>query len=179
MAEKLVLNEVSTGAQNDLERATELVRKMITEYGMSDELGPLTFGRKQEQVFLGRDISRDRNYSEAVAYSIDKEARRIIDTCYKEAEQLLKDNMEALHLIAHTLMEKETIDAEEFEELLKQCGVEIKNKGFLDEKNKGAETKDAPPVEAKDVPQGETQDEKKDEAINEPGDEAQDEQKEK
>jgi cell division protease FtsH len=76
MAEALVLKEVSTGAQNDLERATETVRKMITRYGMSEELGPLTFGHRQDQVFLGRDISQDRNYSEAVAYSIDKEARR-------------------------------------------------------------------------------------------------------
>jgi len=123
MAEKLVLNEVSTGAQNDLERATELARKMITEYGMSDELGPLTFGRRQEQVFLGRDISRDRNYSEAVAYSIDKEVRRIIDECYKEAEKLLNDNMETLHLIAQTLMEKETIEANEFAELIKKSGL--------------------------------------------------------
>ncbi len=123
MAEKLILDEISTGAQNDLERATELVRKMITEFGMSEALGPLTFGRKQQQVFLGRDISRDRNYSEAVAYSIDKEARRIIDDCYKEAEKLLKDNIEALHLIAHTLMEKETIDAREFAQLLKPFGL--------------------------------------------------------
>ncbi len=123
VAEKLVLNEISTGAQNDLERATELTRKMITEYGMSDELGPLTFGRKQEQVFLGRDISRDRNYSEAVAYSIDKEARRIIDESYREAENLLNNNMETLHLIAQTLMEKETLEAEEFAHLIKQSGL--------------------------------------------------------
>lgn len=123
MAEKLILNEISTGAQNDLERATDLTRKMITEYGMSDELGPLTFGRKQEQVFLGRDISRDRNYSEAVAYSIDKEARRIIEDCYKEAEKLLKENIEVLHVIAQTLMEKETIEAPEFAELIKKSGL--------------------------------------------------------
>jgi cell division protease FtsH len=123
MAEKLILNEISTGAQNDLERATDLVRKMITEFGMSEELGPLTFGRKQEQVFLGRDIARDRNYSEAVAYSIDKEARRIIDMCYKEAEELLKNNVETLHLIAKTLMEKETIEADDFAELFKQAGL--------------------------------------------------------
>lgn len=123
MAEKLVLNEISTGAQNDLERATDLVRKMITEYGMSDELGPLTFGRKQEQVFLGRDFSRDRNYSDAVAYSIDKEARHIIDECYKEAERLLRENSETLNLIAHTLMEKETIEAEAFAELIKGSGL--------------------------------------------------------
>ena len=123
MAEKLVLNEVSTGAQNDLERATGIVRKMITEFGMSEELGPLTFGRKQEQVFLGRDIARDRDYSEEVAYAIDKEARRIIDECYKEAERLLKENIEALHLIAQTLMEQETIDADEFAALLQQAGL--------------------------------------------------------
>lgn len=123
MAEKLILNEISTGAQNDLERATDLVRKMITEFGMSEELGPLTFGRKQEQVFLGRDIARDRNYSEAVAYSIDKEARKIIDECYKEAERLLRDNMSTLHLIAQTLMEKETIEAEDFAALINQSGL--------------------------------------------------------
>lgn len=128
MAEKLILNEISTGAQNDLERATDLTRKMITEYGMSDELGPLTFGRKQEQVFLGRDISRDRNYSEAVAYSIDKEARRIIEDCYREAERLLNNNLEALHLIAQTLMEKETIEALEFAELIKKSGLTKPNK---------------------------------------------------
>lgn len=155
MAEKIVLNEVSTGAQNDLERATELVRKMITEYGMSDELGPLTFGRKQEQVFLGRDISRDRNYSEAVAYSIDKEARRIIDTCYKEAEKLLKDHLDALHLIAETLMEKETIDAEEFAELLKQCGLGKPEAEEKDEKKPGEnaeETQNAQNEEPKEAP---------------------------
>ncbi|MGI6553881.1 MAG: ATP-dependent zinc metalloprotease FtsH [Bacillota bacterium] len=118
VAEALVLDEISTGAQNDLERATMLVRKIITEFGMSDELGPLTFGTKQEQVFLGRDIARDRNYSEAVAVSIDKEARRIMDECYSRAETLLKENIEKLHLIAGKLMEKETLEAEEFEALL-------------------------------------------------------------
>ncbi|MGI9951684.1 ATP-dependent zinc metalloprotease FtsH [Moorellaceae bacterium AZ2] len=120
VAEELVLNEVSTGAQNDLERATELVRKMITEFGMSEELGPLTFGRKQETVFLGRDIARDRNYSEAVAFSIDKEARRIIDECYNRAEQMLKDHMEELHLVAKALMEKETLEAEEFTAIIEE-----------------------------------------------------------
>lgn len=120
VAEALVLKEVSTGAQNDLERATELVRKMITEYGMSDELGPLTFGRKHETPFLGRDLARDRNYSEAVAFSIDKEARRIIDECYNRAEKILKDHMEELHIIAKALMEKETLEAEEFTALIEE-----------------------------------------------------------
>jgi len=118
VAEELILKEISTGAQNDLERATELVRKMITEYGMSEELGPLTFGTKHEQVFLGRDIARERNYSEAVAFSIDKEARRIIEECYSRAKELINNNVEKLHLIAETLMEKETLEAEEFIALL-------------------------------------------------------------
>ena len=118
VAEDIVLKEISTGAQNDLERASELVRKIITEYGMSQELGPLTFGRRQEQVFLGRDISRDRNYSEAVAFSIDKEARRIMDESYNRAKQILMDNMDKLHLVAQTLMEKETLEANEFETLI-------------------------------------------------------------
>ena len=120
VAESLVLKEVSTGAQNDLERATELVRKMITEYGMSEELGPLTFGRRQEQVFLGRDIARDRNYSEAVAYAIDQEARKLIDQCYHKAEELLRQNMDRLELVAQTLLEKETIEGPEFEELMRR-----------------------------------------------------------
>ncbi len=118
VAEAIVLKEVSTGASNDLERATELVRKMITELGMSDELGPLTFGHKQEQVFLGRDIARDRNYSEAVAYAIDKEARRIIDECYQKAQNIIKEHMDKLNVIANALMQKETLEAQEFAELM-------------------------------------------------------------
>jgi len=118
VAEALILKEISTGAQNDLERATELVRKIITEFGMSEELGPLTFGRKQEQVFLGRDIARDRNYSEAVAFSIDKEARRIMDDCYNKAKRMLMEHLDKLHLVAKTLMEKETLEAEEFKALI-------------------------------------------------------------
>jgi cell division protease FtsH len=81
-------------------------------------LGPLTFGHPQEQVFLGRDISRDRNYSEEVAFSIDKEARRIIEHCYQKAKKILEDNIDKLHLVATTLMEKETIEADEFEALM-------------------------------------------------------------
>ena len=114
VSEAVVLHEISTGASNDLERATGLVRKMITELGMSEELGPLTFGHKEEQVFLGRDISRDRSYSDAVAYAIDKEARRIIDDCYQKAQNLIRQNIDKLHAIAEALMEKETLDVKEF-----------------------------------------------------------------
>ncbi|MGI6119068.1 MAG: ATP-dependent zinc metalloprotease FtsH [Desulfosporosinus sp.] len=117
VAEALVLKEISTGASNDLERATGIVRKMITELGMS-ELGPLTFGHKEEQVFLGRDISRDRSYSDTVAYEIDKEARNIIDDCYLKAEKLIKENIKKLHAIAKALMEKETLDVTSFDAIM-------------------------------------------------------------
>jgi len=144
VAEDLVLGEISTGAQNDLERATMLVRKIITEFGMSEELGPLTFGTKQEQVFLGRDIARERNYSEAVAFSIDKEARKIMDECYARAESLLNENMDKLHLIANELMEKETLEAEEFEALMKDGDVESSDDSSAenqqDDANQNAET---------------------------------------
>lgn len=118
VAEALVLGDISTGAQNDLERATTIARKMVMEYGMSKELGPLTLGHKSEQVFLGRDISRDRNYSDEVAYAIDKEVRKIVENGYTQAEGLLNSNLEKLHLVAKTLMKKETLEGVEFNRLL-------------------------------------------------------------
>ncbi|MBE3585846.1 MAG: ATP-dependent zinc metalloprotease FtsH [Thermoanaerobacter sp.] len=124
VAEALVLKEVSTGAQNDLERATEIVRRMVMEYGMSEEIGPMTLGRKQETVFLGRDLARDRNYGEEVAAAIDKEVRRMIESCYNRAKELLEKHMDTLHLVARTLFEKETLEAEEFAALMKQAGEE-------------------------------------------------------
>ncbi|BCV23404.1 MAG TPA: ATP-dependent metallopeptidase FtsH/Yme1/Tma family protein [Firmicutes bacterium] len=124
VAEELVLKEVSTGAQNDLERATNLVRKMITEYGMSEELGPLTFGHKQEEVFLGRDIARDRNYSEEVASAIDREVRHFIDLCYNKAARLLAENRARLDRVAAALLEKETLEADEFQALMKDKELE-------------------------------------------------------
>ncbi|NMB35426.1 MAG: ATP-dependent metallopeptidase FtsH/Yme1/Tma family protein [Firmicutes bacterium] len=113
VAEDVVFNEISTGAQNDLERATAIVRQMIMEYGMSDELGPITLGRKYEQVFLGRDLTRDRDFSEEIAKAIDKEIRRTVDRCYHMAEELIVRNREELDAIAEALLEKETLDAEE------------------------------------------------------------------
>lgn len=117
VTEALVLEDISTGAQNDIERATKLARSMVTHYGMSDVLGPMTYGTDEEEVFVGRDLNRSRNYSEDVAAAIDKEMRKIIDTAYHRAESLLKENMETLHRIAEALLEKETIDAKEFEEI--------------------------------------------------------------
>lgn len=122
VAEELILKEISTGAQNDLERSTELVRRMIMEYGMSEELGPMTFGHKQETPFLGRDLSRDRNYGEEVAAAIDKEVHHIVERNYKRAMDLLEKHLDTLHLIAETLMEKETLEGEEFASLMKQAG---------------------------------------------------------
>ncbi|HWR30183.1 MAG TPA: ATP-dependent zinc metalloprotease FtsH [Negativicutes bacterium] len=121
VAEAVVLEEISTGAQNDLERATDLARKMICEFGMSEVLGPITFGRRQDtQVFLGRDIARDRNYSEEVAYSIDKEVRRLIEDAYEKTEEMLREHLDKLHLIAAALIEKETLEAFELEQLMNE-----------------------------------------------------------
>ena len=117
VAEALVLGDISTGAQNDIERATKLARAMVTHYGMSDKLGPMTYGSDEEEVFMGRDFGNARNYSEDVASAIDEEMRSFIDVAYNKAEKLLQDNMDKLHRVAQTLLEKETIDGKEFEEL--------------------------------------------------------------
>ncbi len=117
VAEKLALNDISTGASNDIERATKIARAMVTTYGMSDDLGPMTYGTNDEEVFLGRDFNKIRNYSEEVAAKIDNEMRRIIDTAYHKTETLLSENMEKLHRVAEALLEKETISGKEFEML--------------------------------------------------------------
>ena len=132
VAEALVLNDISTGAQNDLERASGIVRKMITEYGMSDELGPMTFGHKSEEVFLGRDISRDRNYSDAIAFAIDKEASQYMEASYNKAEKILQDNMDKLHNIAERLMIEETMEADEFEAIMTGQAIGEKNPAEAD-----------------------------------------------
>lgn len=119
VAEALVLKEISSGASNDLQRATSLARQMICEYGMSPELGPMTFGHRQDQVFLGRDIGRDKDYSEEVAAKIDKEIRKLIDEAYQKTESLLNENMDKLHLIADALIERETLEGEEIDQLMK------------------------------------------------------------
>ncbi|PLX31231.1 MAG: zinc metalloprotease, partial [Clostridiales bacterium] len=114
VAEALILHDISTGAQNDLKRATEISRAMVTHYGMSEKLGTMTYGNGDE-VFLGRDLTTMKNYSEEVAYEIDKEIRRIMDESYDQAMKLLEENVEKLHHIAKALLERETINSEEFE----------------------------------------------------------------
>jgi cell division protease FtsH len=117
VAEKLALDDISTGASNDIERATKIARAMVTTYGMSDELGPMSYGTSEDEVFLGRDFNKIRNYSEDVAAKIDNEMRRIIDNAYNKTEKLLSENIEKLHSVAQALLEKETISGKEFEVL--------------------------------------------------------------
>jgi len=127
VAEDIVFGEVSTGAHNDFQRATNIARKMVTEYGMSEKLGPLQFGQVQSQVFLGRDLNNEQNYSDAIAYDIDLEIQRIIKECYDRAKQILTENREKLNLIAETLLEIETLDAEQINSLF--------NKGVLPDRS--------------------------------------------
>ncbi|MFW5987963.1 MAG: ATP-dependent zinc metalloprotease FtsH [bacterium] len=119
-AEEVFLDDISTGAHNDMERATKIVRAMVTEYGMSEKLGPLTLGQKHDQqVFLGRDISRRRNYSEEVAAAIDEEVSSIIENCYEKAESLLKENTAKVERIVRALKERETLDSRQLKKLIK------------------------------------------------------------
>ena len=118
VAEQLVLNDISTGASNDIERASKIARSMVMKYGMSDKLGTITFGNDQEEVFLGRDINNVKNYSDEIAAVIDVEVKKIIDTGYNRAKRILEEHIEKLHRVASVLLEKEKIEAEEFEAIM-------------------------------------------------------------
>lgn len=118
VAEEIIFGDVTTGAQNDLERATNIARQMVTQFGMSDKIGPITLGKKQHEVFLGRDIVDDKNYSDKVAFTIDQEIKGMVETCYTEVQGLLTENLDALKLITETLLEKEVIEAEDLENIL-------------------------------------------------------------
>ncbi|MBU1177851.1 ATP-dependent zinc metalloprotease FtsH [Patescibacteria group bacterium] len=118
VAEKIVFGDVTTGATSDLREVTKLSRKLVTEYGMSDKLGPMTFGQKDEMVFLGRDIAEQRDYSEEVASEIDKEIRSFVDSAHDRARQILDGNREKLELVAKELIDKETLEREDFEKLV-------------------------------------------------------------
>ncbi|MEO5359369.1 MAG: ATP-dependent zinc metalloprotease FtsH [Nitrospirota bacterium] len=119
-AEELALNHMTTGAGNDLERATDLARKMVTEWGMSDVMGPLTFGKKDEQIFLGREIVKHKDYSEKTAIGIDEEVRRLVMEAYESSKELLSANIDTLEAMAKVLLEKETIGNDEIELLMEQ-----------------------------------------------------------
>jgi len=119
VAEELIFNEITTGAGNDLKRATELCRRMVCEWGMSEKLGPLTFGSREEHIFLGREITRSKDYSENTAVEIDKEVHRIMMECYEKARALLQDNIEHLKVISENLVDREVLTREEIEKLMK------------------------------------------------------------
>jgi len=118
IAEEIKFGDVTTGASNDFQKATELARRMVTQYGMSDSLGPIQYGRGNHQIFLGRDIGEDRNYSEEIASKIDAEVRRIIDDCYGRARQLLMDNWDKVERMVASLLEHETVEADEVTAIL-------------------------------------------------------------
>lgn len=118
VAEKIIFNDISTGASNDIERASDTARKMITKYGMSEKLGPITFGTGNDEVFLGKDYNHMRNYSEAVACEIDEEVEKIILKAYDRTESILNEHIDKLHAVAKALVEREKIDAEQFKILM-------------------------------------------------------------
>lgn len=118
VAEELIIGDISTGASNDIERATKIARAMVTKYGMTKKLGAITYGNGQEEVFLGRDLAQGKDYSEETAGLIDEEVKRIVDTAYERVTKILNDNVEKLHKVAAVLLDKEKIDGEEFEQIM-------------------------------------------------------------
>ncbi|MBM4159560.1 MAG: ATP-dependent metallopeptidase FtsH/Yme1/Tma family protein [Ignavibacteria bacterium] len=118
-AEKLIFDQLTTGAGNDIERATEIARKMVCEWGMSDKLGPLAYGTREEELFLGREITRSRNFSEHTAIAIDQEVRRIVTSAMKRADKILHDNLDVLHRLSNALLEREILDSEEIEKIVR------------------------------------------------------------
>jgi cell division protease FtsH len=117
-AEELVLDETTSGAGNDIERATETARKMVCEWGMSDKLGPLTFGQKEEQIFLGREFAQHRDYSEQTAVCIDKEITQFVSDAYQRAKKIVEENMDTLHVLAQALLERETLAESEIDAIM-------------------------------------------------------------
>jgi cell division protease FtsH len=118
VAEELIFGEITTGSGNDIERCSQLARKMVCEWGMSEELGPLSYGKKEEQIFLGREIAQHRDYSESTAVRIDDEVKRIVLTANEKVHQLLSENMASLRGIAQALLEKETIGLEDIKTIM-------------------------------------------------------------
>lgn len=119
VAEQLILNRMGSGAQSDIQIASKLVRRMVTQWGMSDRLGPISFGEREEQIFLGREIQQHQDYSEETARVIDEEVKRIISECYDRAKEIIEKNLDILHTMAQALLERETLDREEIELLLR------------------------------------------------------------
>ena len=167
IAEEIFLSEITTGAGNDIERATQLARRMVCEWGMS-ELGPATFGKKEEAIFLGREFAQHQDYSEATAIEIDKEVRRILDKAYKTAHEIISNNKQSLDKIARKLLERETLEGWEVNDVLREdTGIDyIKQKEYYPEEAPGEKMTIAPgsgpstdvplPVQPQPAPQRET-----------------------
>ena len=119
VAEELVLHHMTTGAGNDIERATEMARKMVCEWGMSEKMGPLTFGKKEEMIFLGKEIATHKDYSEETAREIDSEVKAIVMECYNKAKRILSERIDILHKLATALLEKEVLDGEEIDKIIR------------------------------------------------------------
>ena len=149
-AEKLIFNQLTTGAGNDIERATNLAQKMVCEWGMSDKLGPLAYGTKEEEIFLGREITRSKNYSEQTAVAIDEEIKKIVTRGMERSESILSENTDALHRLANALLEREILDGEEVDKILR--GEELPP---VDRRNNG-ENQNANAASVTDTPKSET-----------------------
>ncbi|MBB6669585.1 ATP-dependent zinc metalloprotease FtsH [Cohnella nanjingensis] len=143
VAEELFIGEIGTGAYSDFKQATGIVRSMIMEYGMSDKLGPMQFGQTQGQVFLGRDLGHEQNYSDAIAYEIDQEMQSIIQSCYDRAKKLLTEKSAEVHLLANTLLEQETLELEQIKALIEKGNLEVTEDGDDD----GGEPKSEPIID--------------------------------
>ena len=120
MQKQLILNDISTGASNDIERASQIARNMVTKYGMSDRVGAIMFGGGQGEIFLGRDFAQTKDYSEETAGIIDEEVKKIIDYAYNRARNILSEHADKLHAVAGVLMEKEKIEGEEFDRIFEE-----------------------------------------------------------
>jgi cell division protease FtsH len=128
-AEELILNEFTTGSGNDIERATNLARKMVCEWGMSEEMGPLSYGKKEEQIFLGREFAVHKDYSEDTAQKIDKEVTRLVSASYEKAKKLLSDHIDILNRIASGLLEKEVLNSAELDEIIQMNREDVDGSG--------------------------------------------------
>ena len=140
VAEQLVLDDISTGASNDLERATAMARAMVTRYGFSERLGPVVYGNDPNETFLGRDLAQGKSYSETTASEIDHEIRDIVDESYENARRLLSDHMDKLHQVAKVLIEKEKISGDEFRDIMESNGID-----YDAEEQPAEEGENAPP----------------------------------
>ncbi len=158
-AERLIFNQLTTGAGNDIERATEIARKMVCEWGMSEKLGPLAYGAKEEEIFLGREITRSRNFSESTAVAIDKEVRKIITVAMKRSEKILRENLATLHRLSNALLDREILDSDEIDKLIR--GEDLpppvdRRKNGDPEKPQTQETKSAQPPTEQPADSGKT-----------------------